>query len=103
MAKKEKVIKKKETIPEEDESHYSLSDDEILRYNDNDELDKNILETHMLMNRRFMADEDDFQKKLKKIKDLKVLHTEELNSEKPTQTIVDALADKIGEMIKKLE
>jgi len=94
--KKQKVpeVEPPENTPEQSESEevYDLSDDEV--------------DQEMMNNMNFREDfnfHNDFNLCLDKIKALKGLLNEENASEKPTQIIIDSLAEKISEMIKELK
>jgi len=93
MGKKEKKPKVVHDIEvDEEEEVYTLSGDEP---------DKEILEQMNYKGQIFYH--NDFNLSLDKIKSLKELLNEENTAEKPTQAIIDALAEKISEMIKELK
>lgn len=99
MVKKEKTTKKSK----ETEQVYIVSSDEEPTYEE-----KTNTKIFIPQAGQFTLEEEsvyleDFNKALQKIKALKELHLDEINNEKPTQQIVDALTEKISELIKKLE
>jgi len=97
MVKKDKKAKVAQDLeePPYDEEVYTLSGDE------HENIDKSIVDR---MNfKEHIVYCDDFNVSLDKIKALKELLSEENTTEKPTQLIIDALAEKISEMIKELK
>jgi len=100
MPRKDKKQKVPEVEPPENTPEQSESEEEIYELSE-DEVDNEIMNSMKFSeNIRY---HDDFNLCLEKIKSLKELLNEENASEKPTQLIIDSLAEKISEMIKELK
>jgi len=95
------MVKKEKKSKVRDIEEFSNRDEEEVYTLSGDEPDQDILEQTNY--REHIIYRDDFNQCLDKIKALKELLNEENASEKPTQVILDSLAEKISEMIRELK